>query len=69
MKGVHVVGGGRAVGLVVRERGKGGWEVDGRDTINLVTAFSFSKERFSTGVFMANWDFGTKWTVKPLVVL
>ena len=27
------------------------------------------KERFSTGVFVANWDFGTKWTVKPLVVL
>jgi len=26
MKGVHVVGGGRAVGLEVRERGKGGWE-------------------------------------------
>ena len=29
----------------------------------------FGKEKIATGVLMAKWDFGTKWTVKPLVVL
>ena len=28
-----------------------------------------AKEKIATGVLMAKWDFGTKWTVKPLVVL
>ena len=27
------------------------------------------KEKIATGVFVAKCDFGTKWTVKPLVVL
>ena len=27
------------------------------------------KEKIATGVLMAKWDFDTKWTVKPLVVL
>ena len=33
------------------------------------TQIHHTKEKIATGVLMAKWDFGTKWTVKPLVVL
>ena len=31
--------------------------------------YYLDKEKIATGVLLAKWDFGTKWTVKPLVVL
>ena len=34
-----------------------------------IISINKSKEKIATGVFVAKWDFGTKWTVKPLVVL